>query len=124
MIETAPETETGGLHYPKALTHIFVGLYIEQVCLAALFFLAQNSAGKQSAIPEGALMVVLIVITAIFQLILRSGYKPLITYLPLSIADQIGESEHVPASGAGSDPRRSMQVESGRQEKDVSRTLV
>ncbi|POY71826.1 hypothetical protein BMF94_5187 [Rhodotorula taiwanensis] len=121
VIETAPETETGGLHYPKALTHIFVGLYIEQVCLAALFFLAQNSAGKQSAIPEGALMVVLIVITAIFQLILRSGYKPLITYLPLSIADQIGESEHVPASGAGSDPRRSMQVESGRQEKDVSR---
>lgn len=48
--------ETGGLFYPKAMQHIFVGLYVQQVCLAALFFL-----GK--AIPEGALMIVLIIFT-------------------------------------------------------------
>jgi hypothetical protein len=41
-----------------------VGLYIQQLCLCALFFLAQNSRNSPSAIPEGALMIVLIVFTA------------------------------------------------------------
>lgn len=54
--------DTGGLFFPKAIQHVFVGLYVQQVCLAALFFLAQNN-GKSSAIPEGALMVVLIIFT-------------------------------------------------------------
>jgi hypothetical protein len=38
-------------------------MYIGDVCLAALFFLARNADKKASAIPEGALMVVLIVFT-------------------------------------------------------------
>lgn len=61
-----PTTDTGGLFYPKALQHIFVGLYVQQVCLCALFFLARNGADKASAVPQGALMVVLIVITVSF----------------------------------------------------------
>lgn len=55
--------DTGGIFFPKAIQHVFVGLYIQQICLAALFFLAQNANKKQSAIPEGALMIVLIVVT-------------------------------------------------------------
>lgn len=55
--------DTGGLFFPKAITHVFVGLYVEQICLAALFFLAQKPDKTPSAIPEGALMIVLIVIT-------------------------------------------------------------
>jgi hypothetical protein len=58
-----PSSETGGLFFPKAMNHVFVGLYIQQVCLCALFFLAQNEKSKPSAIPEGALMIVLIVFT-------------------------------------------------------------
>jgi hypothetical protein len=57
-------SETGGLFFPKAVQHIFVGLYIQQICLCALFFLARDSNDSPSAIPEGALMVVLIVFTA------------------------------------------------------------
>jgi hypothetical protein len=57
-------SETGGLFFPKALQHLFVGLYVQQVCLCALFFLARDSDNGPSAIPEGALMVVLIVFTA------------------------------------------------------------
>jgi calcium permeable stress-gated cation channel len=56
-------SDTGGLFFPKAIQHIFVGLYIQQLCLCALFFLAQNENHSPSAIPEGALMVVLIVFT-------------------------------------------------------------
>lgn len=59
-------SDTGGLFYPKALQHVLVGLYIQQICLCALFFLAQNGNKKPSAIPEGALMVVLIIFTVRF----------------------------------------------------------
>lgn len=58
-----PSADTGGLFYPKAIQHVFVGLYVQQICLCALFFLAQDENKKQSAVPEGALMVVLIVFT-------------------------------------------------------------
>jgi hypothetical protein len=55
--------DTGGLFFPKAIGHIFVGMYVQQLCLAALFFLAQNQNKEPSAIPEGVFMILLIVIT-------------------------------------------------------------
>lgn len=92
-IDTPPETETGGLFYPKAITHIFVGIYIELLCLCGLFFLAQDADGNQSAIPQGAIMVVLIVITALYHIVLIKGYHPLIAYLPLSVAPKMAEAQ-------------------------------
>ncbi|KAH9026750.1 DUF221-domain-containing protein [Lactarius pseudohatsudake] len=83
-----PSSETGGLFFPKAIQHVFVGLYVQQVCLCALFFLAQGSNEKPSAIPEGALMVVLIIFTAFFQNTILNSYGPLIKYLPLTLADR------------------------------------
>jgi hypothetical protein len=73
--------DTGGLFFPKALTHVFVGLYIQHICLAALFFLAK-------AFPEGGLTVVLIAFTAGYHYILRDSYGPLLHSLPLNLADQ------------------------------------
>lgn len=49
--------DTGGLFFPKAIQHMFVGLYIQQICLAALFFLL--SKGK----PMGGLTIALLLIT-------------------------------------------------------------
>jgi hypothetical protein len=113
VYDMPPESETGGLFFPKAVSHIFVGMYIQEVCLCALFFLARDENGKTSAIPEGALMVVLIVFTvrlssivffsawprtsslifsfpfthqAGFQYTLQDSYKPLKESLPLSLA--------------------------------------
>ncbi len=63
QIDQPPSTDTGGLFFPKAITHVFVGLYLQHICLAALFFLARDTANKASAIPQGALMIVLIVVT-------------------------------------------------------------
>ncbi|OCF40137.1 hypothetical protein I317_06026, partial [Kwoniella heveanensis CBS 569] len=81
-----PETDTGGLFFPKAITHVFVGMYIQEVCMAALFFLARNEQGNASAIPQGALMIVLIACTAACHYILLESYGPLIHSLPLSLA--------------------------------------
>ena len=59
-------TDTGGLFYPKAFQHVLTGLYVQQICLCALFFLAVDGNGHHKSVAEGALMVVLIVITVSF----------------------------------------------------------
>ena len=61
--ETPVEKDTGGLFFPKAVTHVFVGIYIQEVCLCALFFLARNENLKVAAIPQAVLMIILIVLT-------------------------------------------------------------
>jgi len=88
QLDMKPSSDTGGLFFPKAMTHIFIGLYVEQICLAALFFLSQNDRGHPSSIPEGALMVVLIVLTAGFHLVLIDSYGPLLKSIPLSLVDR------------------------------------
>lgn len=85
--------DTGGLFFPKAITHIFVGLYVEEICLCALFFLQQDSHGKPSCIGEGALMIVLIVITAGFHMIMNDSYGPLLHALPLSLVDRESQDD-------------------------------
>ena len=87
QLDTDPATETGGQYFPKAMQHIFVGLYIQQICLAALFFLARDQTGAASAVPEGALMIVVIAFTAFFHVIINNSYGPLIRFLPLTLAD-------------------------------------
>jgi len=78
--------ETGGLYFPKGLSNLFVGLYIEQICLTCLFFLATDSRGRRSAIPQGVLMVVLIVITFAAQILFWQSFGPLINHLPTALS--------------------------------------
>jgi hypothetical protein len=92
--------DTGGAFFPKAITHVFVGIYIQEVCLCALFFLARDQNGNVAALPQAILMIVLIVCTvrkaalswgsadpqAAAHYVLIVSYKPLIHSLPLSLA--------------------------------------
>lgn len=48
-----PQNETSGLFFPKMINQLLAGLYLEMVMVAALFFVAQDDQGNQSAIPEG-----------------------------------------------------------------------
>ena len=54
-----PSSDTGGLFFPKAIQHVFVGLYVQHISLCALFF----KETRNKSIPEGALMIVLIFLT-------------------------------------------------------------
>jgi len=63
-------------------------LYLQLICLAALFFLARGGYDKASAVPQGALAIVLIAFTAFFHIIMNNSYGPLIDYLPLTLAEQ------------------------------------
>ncbi|KAI5118528.1 hypothetical protein M0805_009680 [Coniferiporia weirii] len=103
QLEQPTANETGGLFFPKAIQHVFVGLYIQQICLAALYFLARDANNKASAIPEGAIMIVLIVFTACFHLMINNSYGPLLNYLPLSLS----EKAHTNSADAGAVTRQS-----------------
>ncbi|KAF8656315.1 hypothetical protein AX16_002617 [Volvariella volvacea WC 439] len=111
--EQTPASDTGGLFFPKAIQHIFVGLYIEEIVLCALFFLARDQNGKASSIPEGALAAALIVITAFFHAIINNSYGPLLHALPLSLADKtytappLPKEEKKPEKSEKSDPSTS-----------------
>jgi hypothetical protein len=61
------------------MNHMFVGLYIQQLCLCALFFLAQNEKSQPSATYEGAFMIVLIVFTVS---IVQRQYSTTLTHDP------------------------------------------
>ncbi len=68
VMDQPPSQDTGGLFFPKAITQIFVGFYIQEVCLCTLFFLARDENNKVSALPQAILMIILIVITVSLQL--------------------------------------------------------
>ncbi|KAK0531912.1 phosphate metabolism protein 7 [Tilletia horrida] len=94
VLDCRPETETAGLFFPKAVNQVFAGLYLEQVMLTALFFVSQSKvvnadgtddSSSQSAIAQGALMVVLIVATAGFHYFLLDSFGSLNNSLPLTL---------------------------------------
>ena len=72
--------ESGGIIYNKALTSIFTSLYLAEVCLAGLFFLQKNNADGTGGlaplgIAGGVIFVVMIVVTAVFQIWIQRKYN-------------------------------------------------
>jgi hypothetical protein len=63
VMDQPADSDTGGLFFPKAITHVFVGIYIQEVCLCTLFFLARDTKDNVSALPQAILMIILIVCT-------------------------------------------------------------
>ncbi|KAJ7045820.1 DUF221 family protein [Mycena alexandri] len=85
VLDQPDERETGGMYFPLAVSNLFVGLYIEQICLACLFFLKASEA-PASSVAEGVLMLFLIVITAAAQIMLGRSFGPITDFLPMSLA--------------------------------------
>ncbi|KAF7361617.1 hypothetical protein MVEN_00504900 [Mycena venus] len=79
------ESETGGLYFPMAVSNLFVGLYIAQICLACLFFL-KASVSPASSVAEGVLMLVLVALTVLAQFLLGRSFGPITNFLPMSLA--------------------------------------
>jgi len=77
------DADTKGLLYPRALQHIFVGLYIAQICLIGLFAIAIGT--SKGAIGPLVLMILLVVVTALFHVSLNSALDPLLKYLPKTL---------------------------------------
>jgi hypothetical protein len=103
VYDVKPWNETGGLFFPKACWQLFYALYLEMVILTVLFFVAQDSNGNLSSIPQGVFMIILIVIVAGVHYTLANSYTDLFTAYPLSIAPS-GAQEAAMLEEHGSSP--------------------
>jgi hypothetical protein len=63
--------------------------------MTGLFFLARNSNNQASAIPQGILMIVLIVLTVLFHILLFTSFGANIKNLPLDLGLKIEEDKTV-----------------------------
>jgi hypothetical protein len=82
------KTDTGGVLYPRAINQTFTGLYVMELCLVGLFFLAEDETGKNVCFPQGIIMLVALVLTALYQYVLNDAFGPLLRYLPITFEDE------------------------------------
>jgi hypothetical protein len=95
--------DTGGLLFPKAINQLFTGLYIMELCLIGLFFLVQDITFDSSGIAhpgtsvpckvQGIIMIVVLILTALFQILLNWAFSPLFQYLPITLEDDAVERD-------------------------------
>ncbi|CAN9376298.1 unnamed protein product [Alternaria alternata] len=88
----------GGLFYPKALKHLLAGLYLMQVCLAALFFLVRDSQGRARCIGQACVMVLATGLTAVYHRLLFRAFNPLLSFSPTALKDAL--TQDTPAEDA------------------------
>lgn len=82
------EHDTGGVLYPRAINQTFTGLYFMQLCMAGLFFIVKDENGHNACIPHGVVMIVVFILTALYQILLNKSFAPLFRYLPITFEDE------------------------------------
>jgi hypothetical protein len=85
------EHDHGGLFYPKALKHLLAGLYLMQVCLAALFFLVRDSQGSARCIGQACVMVLATGLTAMYHRLLCRAFNPLLSFSSTALKDALAQ---------------------------------
>ncbi|KAG8834258.1 hypothetical protein FRC17_009267 [Serendipita sp. 399] len=86
VMDQPASKETGGLYFPLLISNLFTGLYIQHICLMGLFFFANNENGEHTSIPQGVIVVVLIILTAGTQLFFQHIFEPVTEYIPMSLS--------------------------------------
>ena len=81
-------TDTGGVLYPRAINQTFTGLYVMELCMIGLFFLAEDEDGTNVCFPQAIIMIVAMILTALYQLLLNYSFGPLLRYLPITFEDE------------------------------------
>jgi len=80
--------DTGGLLFPRAINQLFVGLYFMEVCLIGLFFLVRDENGDVACEGQAICMIVVLVLTAGYQILLNEAFGPLLRYLPITLEEE------------------------------------
>ena len=79
---TKSDSDTGGLLYPAALNQLFVGVYMFEVCLVGLFFLARDEDQQWTCLGQAVIMIAVTLVTGGFQAVLSQAFGPLLRFLP------------------------------------------
>ena len=88
--------DTGGLLFPTAINQLFTGLYVMELCLIGLFFLVRDVSiedGRARAVgtpckPQAIIMIIVFLLTIVFQWLLNNAFGPLLRYLPITLEDE------------------------------------
>ncbi|KAK4985660.1 hypothetical protein LTR50_005812 [Elasticomyces elasticus] len=93
--------DTGGLLFPRAVNQLFTGLYVLELCLIGIFFLARDPNGNVSNLPHAIVMIVVLLATIAYQVLLNDAFQPLFRYLPITLEDEavIRDEEYARAKG-------------------------
>jgi calcium permeable stress-gated cation channel len=82
------ENDTGGVLYPRAINQTFTGLYVMELCLAGLFFIVRDVNGATACTTQAVIMLIVLVLTALYQILLNISFSPLFRYLPITYEDE------------------------------------
>jgi hypothetical protein len=85
--------ESGGRFFVAALNQLFTGLYVLELCLVGLFFIATGVDGRLTCIPHGLAMLVVLALTVAYQFFLNRTFGPLMDYLPVFGREQDPSSD-------------------------------
>lgn len=75
-------SDTGGLLYPTALNHLFVGIYTFEIFLVGLFLLARDKEQRWVCLGQAVIMIATTGVTGVFQVVLNRAFGPLLGILP------------------------------------------
>lgn len=85
---TRLDYDTGGTLYPRAINQTFTGVYVMELCVTGLFFIARDERGTASCTPQAIIMSFILVATAIYQILLNKTFSPLFHHLPITFEDE------------------------------------
>ncbi|CAO3697007.1 unnamed protein product [Rhizopus stolonifer] len=74
--------ETAGRAFPRAIRHIYIGLFISQLTLIGLFAIRKDAMGQM------VLMIITMILTAFALFYYDKAFKPLFKFLPVSIFEE------------------------------------
>lgn len=88
--------DTGGLLFPKAINQLFTGLYLMELVMIGLFFLVRDveivdghaTPGGVPCKVQGIIMIVVLILTILYQYLLNDAFGPLLRYLPITLEDE------------------------------------
>lgn len=114
--------DTGGLLFPIAINLTFVGIYVMEVVLIGMFFLVTDTNGNAGACRgQGIGMIVILILTAIFQILLNQAFSPLFRYLPITLEDDAVRRDEEFARALAR--RHGLDDDDGEQEEDMEDRL-
>ena len=79
--------DTGGLLYPNAINCTFVGIYVLQIALIGLFFIVRDEKGDVACEGQAIGTIIMLILTAGYQILLNNAFSPLFRYLPITLED-------------------------------------
>jgi calcium permeable stress-gated cation channel len=87
------KVDTHGLLFNNAISQLFAGLYVSQITLIGLFFIVVDSDNHLACVPQAAVMITAIILTAAFHYVLEQSLSPLYELLPVTLEDKAADAE-------------------------------